>query len=153
MNIREQVIEFHKAMDLPGVGVGPPRVPPDARVRLRLRLITEEFFELLDASLGSTHGSPSLDVRRNDVFRAIEHEPIAINMPEFADAMADLDYVVEGTRLEFGIDGGPIAAEVHRANMAKVGGPIRADGKRLKPPNWVSPDIAGVLVAQSKAPL
>lgn len=30
--------------------------------------------------------------------------------------------------------------EVQRANMAKVGGPIRADGKRLKPPGWRGPD-------------
>jgi predicted HAD superfamily Cof-like phosphohydrolase len=65
--------------------------------------------------------------------------------------MADLDYVVEGTRLEFGIDGEPIAAEVHRANMAKTEGPVAPDGKRLKPPGWTPPDIAGVLRKQGAA--
>ncbi len=37
--------------------------------------------------------------------------------------------------------------EVHRSNMAKVGGPIRGDGKRLKPEGWTPPDVAGVLAA------
>lgn len=35
--------------------------------------------------------------------------------------------------------------EIHRSNMRKVGGPIRADGKRLKPEGWVGPDIASKL--------
>ena len=86
--LREQVIEFHKAMEMPGQGEVMPMVP------------------------------------------------------------TDLDYVVEGTRLEFEIDGGPIAVEVHRSNMAKVGGPVREDGKRLKPPGWTPPDIAGELRKQ-----
>ena len=33
--------------------------------------------------------------------------------------------------------------------MRKVGGPIRPeDGKRLKPPGWVGPDILGELIKQ-----
>jgi hypothetical protein len=74
--------------------------------------------------------------------------PVRVDMVELADGFADLDYVVEGARLEFGIHGQEIADEVQRANMAKVGGPIREDGKRLKPAGWKPPDIAGVLRAQ-----
>lgn len=47
-----------------------------------------------------------------------------------------------------GIDLGPVFEEVHRANMAKVGGPTRADGKILKPEGWTPPDVAGVLRRQ-----
>jgi predicted HAD superfamily Cof-like phosphohydrolase len=61
--------------------------------------------------------------------------------------MCDLLCVVYGTAAEFGIDLAPFWQEVHRTNMAKAGGPIREDGKRLKPSGWRPPDIAGVLAA------
>jgi hypothetical protein len=35
--------------------------------------------------------------------------------------------------------------------MAKVGGPVRPDGKKLKPEGWQPPDIAGILRAQIAA--
>lgn len=38
--------------------------------------------------------------------------------------------------------------EVSRSNMAKVGGPIRADGKQLKPKGWTPPDLRRILVQQ-----
>lgn len=38
------------------------------------------------------------------------------------------------------VDLEPFWLEVVRANMAKVGGPIREDGKRLKPAGWTPPD-------------
>lgn len=78
-----------------------------------------------------------------------------VDLVEFADALADLDYVIEGTRLEFGINGAPIAAEVHRSNLSKLGpnGPmLREDGKILKPPGWTPPDIAGELRKQGWQP-
>lgn len=37
-------------------------------------------------------------------------------------------------------------AEVHRSNMTKRGGAIREDGKRLKPANYIPPDLHGMLV-------
>jgi predicted HAD superfamily Cof-like phosphohydrolase len=36
---------------------------------------------------------------------------------------------------------------VHRANLAKAGGPRRADGKLLKPPGWQPADVTAVLKA------
>ncbi len=36
----------------------------------------------------------------------------------------------------------PFFREVHRTNMLKVSGPIREDGKRLKPEGWQPPRIA-----------
>lgn len=66
-----------------------------------------------------------------------------------ADAIADLLYVTFGTAVACGIDVGPVWEEVHRSNMAKQGGPVRADGKILKPEGWQPPDVAGALARQA----
>jgi len=132
-------------MDVPTLPF--PQVPPEERVRLRLRLIAEEFFEVIDATL-----SPKVpgmwNVLKSLVMDYINVAPVKVNMPELADGLCDLDYVVEGTRQEFGIDGGPVLEEVHAANMRKLDGPKREDGKRLKPPGWKPPDIDTVLRKQ-----
>lgn len=142
--LRSQVAEFHKAFGVPDATT--PAVPSDERVRLRLRLVAEEFFELLAASSALTRYD--LESIEEGVREFIDDTGTVVDLPAFADALADLDYVIEGTRLEFGIDGAPIAAEVHRANMAKLGGGARADGKITKPAGWTPPDIAGELRKQ-----
>lgn len=138
--LSRQVAAFHKAFGQPILDK--PQVPDDARVRLRLKLIADEFFELLDAC-----NLPYTDSMR-ETFDANISFPTKVDLPQMADALADLDYVVEGTRLEFGINGAPIADEVHRANMTKVGGHKREDGKWMKPPGFTPPDIAGELRKQ-----
>lgn len=154
-SLQAQVREFHKVF---GHLTGQRPWPiPAARVRLRASLIAEEFFEAM-ASLFSTDAdvalaggstvSAGLTAARNLVFMVIEQTAPTVDLVELADGLADLDYVVEGTRLEFGIDGGPIAREVHRSNMAKVGGEKRADGKTMKPTGWTPPDIEGELRKQ-----
>lgn len=151
--VRDQVIEFHLAMDQPILET--PQVPPDARVRLRAALIAEEFFETLEAMIPFDPLSTitrELVVARAAVMWACKEAAISVNLEKLADGMADLDYVVEGTRLEFGIDGRPIAAEVQRSNMAKASGPVAENGKRLKPPGWTPPDIVGELVKQGWKP-
>jgi predicted HAD superfamily Cof-like phosphohydrolase len=60
------------------------------------------------------------------------------------DALCDLLYVTLGAGVELGIDLGPFFDEVHTANMKKVGGRVREDGKQLKPEGWRHPDIEGV---------
>ena len=128
MSIRKQVREFMVAagQDLPGK----PTIPSMDVAKLRTKLVLEEVLELTDATFG-------------------QNEP---NMVEIADALADLDYVVEGMRLALGIDGKPIADEVHRSNMAKFGPGSwkREDGKQMKPPDWTPPNIAKILEEQSK---
>lgn len=69
-----------------------------------------------------------------------------------AEALAEL--VIEAYFLAYtlGIPLDAVFAEVHAANMRKIGpdGPIlRHDGKLLKPEDWVPPDIAGVLSASA----
>jgi NTP pyrophosphatase (non-canonical NTP hydrolase) len=101
-----------------------PRVPADAVARLGKRLIREEVNEEL---------LPALD--RGD-------------LAAIADGLADSVYVLAWTALAYGIDLRGVFTEVHEANMRKVGGGVRGDGKVLKPEGWVAPDVAGVLARQ-----
>lgn len=138
--LRDQVKEFHDAFGVPCADK--PCVPDDATVTLRLKLIAEEFCELLEAC-----GCNTVTLK-DDLKDFIELREDGLDLEDFADACGDLDYVVEGARLAFGIDGEPIADAIHAANMAKLGGPIREDGKRLKPLGWAPPDIRAELVKQ-----
>lgn len=143
-NIRNNVLEFHKAMNCPTLSV--PQIPPEKRVRLRLRLIAEEFVELLEATYNSSILIDSVKGLLNFI---VDTAPIEVNMEKFVDSLGDIDYVNEGARLEFGVNGEGIAAEIQAANMRKVNGPVRpSDGKRLKPPGWTGPDILGELRKQ-----
>lgn len=149
--LRKQVGEFHNANDQPILEK--PQVPADDRIRLRLALIAEEFLELLVAALENDPRDPFVIAEMMTEFReAVADATIKVDLPKLADALADLDYVVEGTRLEFGIDGGPIANAVHAANMAKMGPdgkPLKdSNGKVRKPEGWQPPDIAGELRKQ-----
>jgi predicted HAD superfamily Cof-like phosphohydrolase len=67
------------------------------------------------------------------------------DLVEMVDALCDLLYVTYGAAVDLGVDLEPFFAEVHRSNMAKVGGTRRADGKWLKPAGWTPPDVAGLL--------
>jgi len=106
---------FHDAIGAPN-----GETPAIRRSDLRAALIEEEAAETCAA------------IRAGDLVKAI-------------DGLCDLIYVVVGTALEFGIDLEPFFAEVHRTNLAKINGPVREDGKRLKPPGWKPPDIEGLL--------
>lgn len=136
--LQAQVREFHEAFGQPVLDK--PQSPGVRRAELRMRLIDEEAQEL-HAALFGNGGLPS------------SFEP---NIPEVADALGDLLYVVMGTALEFGIDMGPVLAEIHRSNMAKLGPDgkpiLDANGKVAKPQGWTPPDIAGVLRRQGWEP-
>ncbi len=130
-----------------------PTVPQDDRVRFRARLIAEEALETIAALFSDGKGYQSAFDRIGFALSSfIKEAPVKVDMVAFADGCADLDYVTEGARQEFGIDGAPIAAEVHRSNMAKVGGPMREDGKVMKPPGWTPPDVASELRKQGWSP-
>lgn len=148
-DIRCQVEEFHIAFGHP-VNKH-PMVPERERLQLRLRLVAEEFVELLEAC-GAAEGCNLEDVRR-EIANAINYQRYdCVSLVGVADALADLDYVVEGMRLEMGINGKPIADEVHRSNMSKLGEddkPVyREDGKVAKGPNYSPPDVAGEIRRQ-----
>lgn len=91
---------------------------------LRAKLIEEEAAEMVAA------------IRRGDFVEAI-------------DGACDVLYVVFGWADASGIDLEPFFNEVHRTNMLKTEGPIREDGKRMKPPGWKPPRIAEMLAELS----
>ena len=125
-----------------------PEAPSDERVRLYAGLIAEEAFETVGAMYG--HDGAFM-AHKEAVMQLIRTLPPAVDMVEVVDGLGDVDYVVENARQEFGIDGLPIADEIQRTNMAKFEEDswIReSDGKRMKPPGWTPPDIAGRLAKQ-----
>jgi predicted HAD superfamily Cof-like phosphohydrolase len=138
---------------------------------LRLRLIHEEFHELLDASafyMELTDGE-SIDagdsLQRADI--KLTHEEGKIqNVIEMADALGDIVYVCYGMAIAMGINLDNVIAEIHRANMSKTdeeGNPVinggspgylegeagfdsaQPVGKVVKGANYVAPDISRVL--------
>jgi predicted HAD superfamily Cof-like phosphohydrolase len=64
------------------------------------------------------------------------------NLERIAREIADVLYVTYGTAWAFGIDADAAFAEVHRAAMKKMNAGLRReDGKILKPPGFVPPDM------------
>lgn len=125
VSVFEQVAQFHAA-----VGVRSPDGPTLAvapeQLALRQDLLDEEVAELRAAVA-------------------------AADLVAVADALADVVYVACGTAHVLGIPFDEVFAEVHRANMSKLevdGRPIlRADGKVLKGPAYVPPDVGRVLAS------
>lgn len=121
-NSYELVKEFHQKFGHPAPRS--PRIIADNRANLRVELISEELRELVEA------------VQDGDL--------VAI-----ADALGDLDYVVNGAAIEYGIDLPAITAEIHRSNMTKLGPdgkPIyREDGKILKGEDYEPPRLEPIL--------
>jgi predicted HAD superfamily Cof-like phosphohydrolase len=120
---QRMVREFHSKFGQPVVDK--PKIPGIDRQFLRERLMREELDETVWA------------MTKDDLV-------------EIADGLADLIYVALGTAIEYGIDMEPVFREVHRSNMAKLPGNMRADGKVTKPEGWEPPRIAEILAEQSR---
>lgn len=141
-NVDYAAREFHLKFGHPAPGR--LTAPNEAMIRFRLKLVAEEFLELVEATFKFRHPAP-LTLLWNQLLLLIERVPVDVNLPGFMDATHDLDYVVAGTRVAFGYDGLPGAAEVHRANLSKEPNGL---GKPTKPEGWRAPDIEGCLRAQ-----
>lgn len=146
--LRMQVRAFHEAFSVPVLTR--PQVPSDDRVRLRLRLVAEEFFELLEACTDEyDRAREEIDEARELVTRTIEDAPIAVDLVGVADALADIQVVCCGSEIEFGIDGDKTMDEVMASNLSKIGSTIREDGKILKDaPGYFAPNLERVLREQ-----
>ena len=90
-----QVAEFHKTFNAPILDT--PQIPSADRAELRVRLLQEELDELKEA------------INNNDLV-------------EVADALCDLQYVLSGAVLEFGLGNKFVELfnEVQRSNMSKA---------------------------------
>jgi len=90
-----QVAQFHKTFQHPVVDT--PAIPSEDRCKLRVSLIAEELKELEEA------------IADND-------------MVEIADALCDIQYVLSGAVLEFGLGEKFVELfdEVQRSNMSKA---------------------------------
>ena len=126
MNAEQQMVaEFHTGGC--AYSQSAPAIPPAEIADFRLEFIAEELAELREA------------VANNDLVKV-------------ADGLGDLLYVVYGAGLAFGIDLEPVFTEIHRSNMTKLGGPVRDDGKLLKPVWYEPPQLGPVLAAQGWTP-
>tara|TARA_B100001989_G_C24527489_1_gene459542 strand:- start:131 stop:547 length:417 start_codon:yes stop_codon:yes gene_type:complete len=117
----EQVQEFHETYGLPVLDK--PSIADEKTNKLRINLLAEELDELKEA------------LEEGDLLETL-------------DALIDLQYVLDGAFLSFGLQEMKNAAfdEVHRSNMSKLGAdgkPIRreSDGKVLKGPDYFKPDL------------
>ncbi|MGH1403182.1 MAG: hypothetical protein ACRBDL_02970 [Alphaproteobacteria bacterium] len=126
----KQVQEFHETYGLPVEA--DPTISDKKTNELRINLLAEELDELKEA------------LEQGD-------------MVETLDALIDLQYVLDGAFLSFGMQTLKQEAfdEVHRSNMSKLGEdgkPIRreSDGKVLKGPNYFKPDMAQFIEGNDK---
>jgi len=129
--VAASVFTFHRAFKLPRQLRPSLDGVTDEQLRLRQRLLDEETAEFATAAC------------RRDL----------VGM---ADALADVVYVAYGTAATLGLDLDLILDEVHRSNMSKLderGRPVlRADGKVLKSPRYVKPNVAAVIAGQPTLP-
>lgn len=125
---QQLVLEFQKGIESkPNAPSCIAPFPLMQVVEVRRKLIKEEFNELMVA----------MDQG---------------NFPDAIDALIDLQYVIAGTFVAWGVDSQPFFELVHKANMAKLdGGYFNEAGKFVKPAGWKAPDIAGELVRQMVA--
>ena len=95
INSLNQVADFHKTFNAPILTT--PQIPSQQRCELRVALLQEELNELKEA------------IENNDLI-------------EIADALADLQYVLSGAVLEFGLGEKFVELfnEVQRSNMSKA---------------------------------
>lgn len=135
---QKRIVEFMRK-----AGQEVPKKPVDLIsmdvLLLRARLILEEAFETIDAlgcivvdrsSLEGAHVSVIYNDKDPDIEGII-------------DGCADLSVVTIGTLAALGVDDEPVLKEVDEANLRKFGPGSyrREDGKWMKPPDFVPPDV------------
>lgn len=80
-----------------------------------------------------------------ELMEELRSEPV--DRAKIARELADVMYIAYGTAYVHRIDLDAAFAEVHRAAMDKMrAGLRRADGKILKPPGFIPPDMTGALL-------
>lgn len=123
MDTLAKVKQWHEKFGVPVLNE--PQLPPE-RIQLRLDILEEEIRELREA------------VEAGDLV-------------ETMDALCDIQYLLDGAWLEFGMHRlkSDAFSEVHASNLSKMGADgkpvLREDGKVLKGPDFFPPDLKRVL--------
>jgi predicted HAD superfamily Cof-like phosphohydrolase len=118
------VIQFERANGT-NLSEGPPAITDPETVLFCNDLVTEETDEFFEAMADG-------------------------DLPKIADGIADSIWVLCVTAIRLGIDLPSVWEEVRRTNMAKFGpgSRRREDGKLLKPPGWIAPNLERALAQQ-----
>lgn len=132
MRNSEKVRAFH-------VGIGAkhpdsPTVPSADALSLREALIDEEYAEVKAA----------IEALRTHA------EATPADLTDLASELVDLLYVTYGALSALGVPTEDIFAAIHDANMLKLTGPKREDGKQLKPEGWQPADVRGIISAAAE---
>lgn len=118
------VREFHEAFNL--AYPDRPTLLSDEMAEARQRILDEEVRELAEAAKGG-------------------------DLVEIAHELADVVYAAYGTAISYGIELDAVIAEIHRANMTKLGAdgrPIERDGKVQKGERYQPPNVGRILGRQ-----
>ena len=121
-------------------GPGVERLTSD-HIKLLKGLVEEEHKEFQDW-MEALDESLQLVRKSNGEFG---HDAVLESWSKVIDGMCDIIVTVHNTSNAMNIDLEPYFNEIHRTNMEKADGPMREDGKRLKPEGWEEPDIRGML--------
>ncbi len=161
----DMVKVFHKVFGHPAPAAPDTDALADRKLaKLRVLLVAHELIELaqalavdldinyMHASMGEMSGK-ELE-QYCVVVDGLTPGTVQPNIVLAADAFADLDYVVNGGAIAYGINLPQVTAEVHASNMSKLGAdgqPILdpATNKVIKGPNYREPDIGAVLLKQT----
>lgn len=119
MSYFKDVVDWHRAVGHPVASLPQHDKAQEDSTDLVLgwKLVQEEYKELLDAE----------------------------TLEDIADGIGDSIWVLCGLAARLGVNLDEVWNEIRRANNDKLGGPVRADGKQLKPWDWQPPDIERAL--------
>ena len=126
----------------------------DDRVDLRMKLIAEEFFELIAAVYNDQAAYEMESAWCNLFDDHVINDDRKYDVVAAADATGDLRYVIEGFDLEAGIPAEKVFDEIHSSNLSKLGkdgfpiisdGTLKPKGKILKGEDFFEPDLKAVI--------
>lgn len=139
------VLAFHRAMD---IYIGSyPRAPDLLWEAGSAKIIRERFARWAKESIESTRLHPPSHPTRKSFVLVVEefgewlHSLQSTDTKLVANETVDLIYVLIGFAISHGVDLSPVWDAIQEANMRKVGGPKRSDGKQQKPPDWRPADL------------
>lgn len=143
--------QFHQIYEQP-IATS-PCIPSFDQRKLRVKLILEELEEFaISSHIESPAVIEAFQQLNCSIDRVPRNEGETANIIYAADALGDLDYVVAGGNLVWGIPAERVMAEIHRSNLSKLGAdgrPIkREDGKVIKGPGFFEPNLKKVIYGE-----